>query len=650
MATGYGVLLQANKLCSIDPDRWEQAVIGMRALGFDLEQIMRAGVRTRSTRTGSGGRSAFAAEGDICWLKFSSPDTGTVLELRAHSENLQDVLPGLVYRTKDGEICSQTYANGRRLDDAPPLPDDLFAWWERCSTDVDFLREQQRRFFEAIGARAHQAISTGRTGGVLAFPAQGIRGTFNAVHTVESILERHGYSFDRKSQRWAPPTATGEPGVRPIPGKDGLWRSDHASDPLHGTFDAWAAHVVLDHAGDADAAIAAAKRSPAKKAPPAADGTSAGEARGALVQPFDEFVAARRPVVWAVQNMIQRGYVYSLTARWGHGKTAVALPLAMHVAMGRAFAGHKVQQMRVLYMAGENPDDVRLRALKAAEVFGMDDGALAANLLFTSRSLNLTAEAQAAELLEKVAAAGVGLVVVDTGVAHSDMEEENSNVEMHALAVALRRLSEGLAGAAVICLMHPPKAATRDTLSTRGGGAFAGEIDGELLLWQDEATKRAELFHSAKMRGPGFASVFFELQRHELEGVADNFGDAVVTVVAVPVGDSPPQAKRQSPAQRRALATLLQAAGGHLSRDEAGHLRGVHVEDWREVFYSSCTADTTEAKKKAFQRVRNALHAAGLVQVCDDYYLPTDPGQLATLAVLTSPPGQARQRDNRDTP
>jgi hypothetical protein len=53
-ATGYGLPLQANKLCSIDPDNWPLACTGMAALGFDLEALMDAGVRTRSTRPGSG--------------------------------------------------------------------------------------------------------------------------------------------------------------------------------------------------------------------------------------------------------------------------------------------------------------------------------------------------------------------------------------------------------------------------------------------------------------------------------------------------------------------------------------------------------------------------------------------------------------------
>lgn len=272
-ATGYGLPLAKNGLCSLDPDNYQYAVIGMRALGFDLDEFLNTGVRTLSTRPGSGGRSTFQADGEICWLKFSSKETGTILELRASSENLQDTIPGVVYSDKDGNLCQQKYANGKRLLDCPPLPDSLFDWWERCSTDIDFYRDQQAVFLDAVRSAmniermdAHIAISTGRGGSVLAFPAPGLRGPFNADNTVDSILDRHGYKRDPLCGRYSPPSASGAPGVRPIPGRDGLWRSDHASDPLHGTFDAWTAFVVLDHAGNFEAAKQAAReRYPAKQ-------------------------------------------------------------------------------------------------------------------------------------------------------------------------------------------------------------------------------------------------------------------------------------------------------------------------------------------------------------------------------------------------
>lgn len=350
--------------------------------------------------------------------------------------------------------------------------------------------------------------------------------------------------------------------------------------------------------------------------------TAVGELR---VEPFKHFVGELPPVVWVVQNMIQRGYVYALTAKWGAGKTAVALSLAMHVAVANAFAGLKVQNMRVLYCAGENPNDVRMRALAAARLFGMDADELSENLCFTNRAFNLTARQQALKLVDLVKTNGIGLVIIDTGVAHSAMQEENNNSEMHALAASLRGLSEALEGAAVVCLMHPPKDATRDTLSVRGGGAFAAEIDGELLLWQDQTTKVVELFHGTKLRGPGFRPIHFNLQRYEVPDMADNFGSPVDSVVAVYAGSiAQAKVRRESPAQRAALDALIEAGREHVDVGDNCELLGVHVDRWRAAYYRTSTADNPEAKRKAFQRARENLRGAGLVEVSDDHYTPTD--------------------------
>ena len=252
-ATGYGVMLAANGLCSIDPDNAELSSKLLAGFGFDLEALLDAGVRSISTRAGSGGRSAFKADPGLRKVVFSFKDVGTVLELRAHSANLQDTIPGLIYADKNGELCTQRYASDLRLDEAPDLPPDFLAWWLRMSTDLEFKREQQQRAGGILGIKAFEAVS-GSDGKTLAFKSS-MRDGFNASNSVPEILDRHGYTGD--GVRFAPPTATGLPGVREIPGKDGLWQSDHASDPLCGMFDAWAAYVVLDHDGDQAAAEAA---------------------------------------------------------------------------------------------------------------------------------------------------------------------------------------------------------------------------------------------------------------------------------------------------------------------------------------------------------------------------------------------------------
>lgn len=247
-AGGYGLMLAKNDMCSVDVDYESLCRAGLARCGFDLERIRGLGVHTSSTRPGSGGRVTFRVPvGAILrWLKFSSKTHGTILELRAESPNLQDTLPGTVYHSQDGSgPWAQDYAAGClwTLDCAPELPDDLLAWWQRMSTDVDYLREQQALL---VGQDVQLAISSG--GGSLAFTSP-YRVPYNSEHRVPEILERNDYTLHRNG-RYAPKTATGSAAVRAIPGRDDLWQSDHASDPLFGTFDAWTAHVVLDCGGD----------------------------------------------------------------------------------------------------------------------------------------------------------------------------------------------------------------------------------------------------------------------------------------------------------------------------------------------------------------------------------------------------------------
>lgn len=255
-AGGYGLLLAANGMCSVDVDNEDLTEIGLWRCGFDLSEIRESGVATSSTRPASGGRVAFKvpAGAGLRWLKFSSKVHGTILELRAASPNLQDTLPGTVYRSQDGSgPWVQDYAGLWTIDTAPDVPPGLLAWWQRMSEDIDYLREQQALF---VGEGVHLSVSSGDS--KLAY-ASVHRTDFNATHSMTDILEARGY-IKARNGRYAPPTATGAASVRLIPGHDDLWQSDHASDPLWGTFDTWTAHVVLEHDGDLSAAESAAEK------------------------------------------------------------------------------------------------------------------------------------------------------------------------------------------------------------------------------------------------------------------------------------------------------------------------------------------------------------------------------------------------------
>ena len=89
-----------------------------------------------------------------------------------------------------------------------------------------------------------------------------------------------------------------------------------------------------------------------------------------LIHSSREFVAGFVPPDYLIDGLIQRRYFYSMTAPTGAGKTCVAIRIAAHAALGLSLDGRNVEKVRVLFLAGENPDDVRARWIKLCEEMG----------------------------------------------------------------------------------------------------------------------------------------------------------------------------------------------------------------------------------------------------------------------------------------
>lgn len=491
-ATGYGLILPANKLCSVDPDNVGPARIGLQALGFDLDEIMNAGVRTRSTRKNSGGRSAFAAEGDLDRLIFSSSEFGTVLELRANQANLQDAVPGVVYRDKtDGSLCTQQYANGKKLDEAPPLPDALYAWWKRCSEDVEFFREQQRQFFAAIGTTGNLAISSGIGQKItLAFPAAGYRGAYNRAHAVEELLERHGYSWHGRIKRWSCPTASGAPGIYEVAGKPGLWRSDHASDPLHGAFDAWSAFVVLDHRGDVEAAKQACKEAGiygneidfSENVPPIdeiarQDGIPrAGDHPGfqehkIVFRPLHELLAKPTQVEWLLRGILERRVITLVAGKRGGFKSF----LVLHWLLTLARAG-----VPVFIVSAEGAGlSRRIEAWLKVHAPNVDPKSLP--LYVHEQRVDFNDPVALVAVRAAIEASGMQpeVLAIDTFSKNSGGLDENSNTEVKAF---IGGLDQGLKTPLDLSIILVAHTGHGDQTRVRGASAIEADTDAALIV------------------------------------------------------------------------------------------------------------------------------------------------------------------------
>jgi hypothetical protein len=74
-----------------------------------------------------------------------------------------------------------------------------------------------------------------------------------------------------------------------------------------------------------------------------------------------QFIDGFTPPAYLIDGIVQRGYLYALTARTGHGKTAVDMYIAQAIARSQPVHGRETKGGTVLFLAGENPDDIRAR-------------------------------------------------------------------------------------------------------------------------------------------------------------------------------------------------------------------------------------------------------------------------------------------------
>ena len=244
------------------------------------------------------------------------------------------------------------------------------------------------------------------------------------------------------------------------------------------------------------------------------------------------FVAGFRPPDYLLYGVVQRGFVYSFTAPTGTGKTAINMLLAASAALERPVGDREIAKARVLYLAGENPDDIRARWIALWEKMGFDPEAIDVHFVpgrIDIDPLKPTALAEAVHA-EASRLGGVHLVFVDTSAAYFPGDDENNNVQAGRWARQLRALTDLPGHPCVIVATHPTKNAPDYNLLPRGGGAFLAEMDGNLTASAYDNVVRVHW--QGKFRGPDFSPLHFELRNVTSEKLRDSRGRLMPTVIA----------------------------------------------------------------------------------------------------------------------
>jgi hypothetical protein len=254
-----------------------------------------------------------------------------------------------------------------------------------------------------------------------------------------------------------------------------------------------------------------------------------------------ELIKGFTPPDYQIDGIVQKGFIYSMTAATGTGKTAVLLLLSALTALGEPLGEREVRKGRVVYFAGENPDDVTMRWIAASHHLPFDAENI--DVHFIKGTFHI------AQMFERIKQdverlGGVDLVVIDTSAAYFNGSDENSNTELGNHARDLRTLTTLDGHPCVMVACHPTKNATTENLLPRGGSAFLAEVDGNLVCVKMDGGVR--LHTQGKHRGPDFEPIDFALETVTAPQLKDTRGRDVPTVMAKPLGPAQVRAKAAS--------------------------------------------------------------------------------------------------------
>jgi len=316
-----------------------------------------------------------------------------------------------------------------------------------------------------------------------------------------------------------------------------------------------------------------------------------------LIQSDVEFTKGFKPPDYLIDGMIQKGYLYSLTGPTGHGKTPTAMLMGSRVARGVPFHGKPVTQGGVLFLAGENPDDIRARYIAMADHEGFAIGSVPFH--FIEGVIDISAQMA---LIEAGAAKipNLSLVIVDTDQAYFLGDEGNSNEQRKWFAKVLRRLLKLPGNPTVLVNCHPVKNAGKDNLVPIGGSSFLNEVDGNITCWAEDRTTTIQP-HGTKWRGVPFEGVAFELRTVTTDKLMDSKGRPIPSVMAFEISE-------EGAARRASVA----------EEDDKSVLRMIH-RDKRASLVSIAKAlgwfwpDGSTPSKSKVQRVIDRLKASKLV-------------------------------------
>jgi hypothetical protein len=326
-----------------------------------------------------------------------------------------------------------------------------------------------------------------------------------------------------------------------------------------------------------------------------------------------------------IKRLIETEALAQIFGESGSGKSFIALDIAACIASGAPFHDHEVKQGAVIYIAGEGHNGLK-RRLTAWEK--LNDVSLDCAPLFLSKVaaqfLDATSAKAVADAVDLVVMSEgpPALIIVDTLARNFGPGDENATKDMSNFVAELDRL-KGAHGCTLILVHHTGHT---DKDRGRGSAALKAALDAEFRV--EKTDDNITLINTKMKDAAPPLEMYFRLETVKL-GVSTDGSPIESAALVKEERERKAKKKRLSDNQRLALDAFNSAAPVSGRLDAEGNFGGLHLEDWRLIFYKMSTADNTDTKKRAFGRARKELVNKGEVSLEDDVYLLT--GELSAF-------------------
>ncbi len=305
------------------------------------------------------------------------------------------------------------------------------------------------------------------------------------------------------------------------------------------------------------------------------------------------------------------------------GKTFFMADLALHVAMGLEWRGREVERAGVIYCAMEGAHGIANRVAAFALTCGLAGQEIPFAIIPVALNL-LDPNADTSRLIDAIKEAAarmaipVGLVVMDTLSRAMAGGNENSPEDMGALVANSDRIRQAT-GAHVAWIHHSGKDQAQ---GARGHSLLRAATDTEIEISRAD-NDSPSIARVTKQRELEIDGVFgFTLKRVELG--LNHRGKPVTSCVVEPAEEGAAKPRvRLTNGEAMALRILhdvmaTQPVPVPYQASQAGVTAATSKHAWRETFFARSTADTQEAKKKAFNRAADGLAQKSQIGVHHD--------------------------------